>query len=170
MLSKDSFFIRQNILKYYVILVTGDLMKKYLVVIISAICIGGVFAFFIFSTSSEETLLALQEEEKVYIFQLGVFSSLDNANNYVYSSDAAIIKQVNEYFYVYGAIYSDIYLVTNLKSYYEEHNIDYSLKEVIVDSSFYSDLKSYEQLMSQTTDMEVILRTNQIILDKYAIL
>lgn len=145
-------------------------MKKYILVVVSAVLIGSVFAVYIFSVSKENTIVAMNVEEKVYIFQLGVFSSLENANLKVSESKSAIVEKVNEFYYVYGAIYSDIYLVSNLKEYYENNNIEYSIKEIIVSSEFLEELHSYENLLKESGEIEIILRANQIILDKYAIL
>lgn len=145
-------------------------MKKYIFVVLSALIIGTGFAVYIFSTASEDSILAISENEKVYLFQLGVFSSYENAVDKQNCSDAAIIEQINEYYYVYGAVYSDIYLVSILKEYYDDADIDYALKEVIVTADFFSELQSYEELLKESGNIDVILRTNQIILDKYAIL
>lgn len=145
-------------------------MKKYIVVIVLAVVIGSVFAYFIFSSTSSDIALAMSEDEKVYLFQLGVFSSSENAEKKKVECDTAIVEKINEYYYVYGAVYSDIYLVSMLKDYYDESNIDYSVKETIVSSEFLSELQSYEELLKESGNMSVILRTNQIILDKFAIL
>lgn len=145
-------------------------MKKYIVVVISAILIGSVFAYYIFYITDEDTVLAMNEEEKVYLFQLGVFTSLENANAKKEESGSAIIKQINEYYYVYGAVYSDIYLVSTLKDYYDENNIDYAIKETIISSDFLTELQSYEELLIESDNMDVILKANQIILDKFDIL
>ncbi|MFI3261062.1 MAG: hypothetical protein R3Y13_05065 [bacterium] len=148
-------------------------MKGYLYAVISAIIVGGGFAIFIFCTSSTDndaiTVLA-GSSEKVYLFQLGVFSSEDNAIAMQEKSTSAIIDQINDYYYVYGAIYSDIYLVSILKDYYDSIGVNYQIKDIIVDYSFYKELTSYETLLIESSNLEVILRTNQIILDKYAIL
>ncbi len=99
-------------------------MKKYLIVILTAIIIGSTFAYYVFSVNKNESVMALKEvNKKVYVFQLGVFSSKENANNKINVVNPSTIKQINEYYYVYGAVYSDIYLVSLFKKYYEEYNI-----------------------------------------------
>lgn len=145
-------------------------MKKYIIAVLIAGTIGLVFAFFIFNKTSDDDLLASNDAHKVYLFQLGVFSDFDNADAQKEKSGAAIITQINEYYYVYGAIYSDINLVSLIKNYYDELDIDYAIKEVVITNEFYEELDSYENLLLETNNMEVILKTNQIILDKYAIL
>lgn len=146
-------------------------MKKYIFAILSAVLIGGVFAIYIFSSdySSEDVLAFENANHSVYLFQLGVYSSLENANSYASSLESYIIKEVGDLYYIYGAIYSELDLVSTLKSYYDANKIEYAIKEVYIDNDFYIELTSYEDLLLESNNIDVIITANQIILDKYIV-
>lgn len=144
-------------------------MKKYLLVVLSAVVIGSIFALYIFDKDFD-SVNVMDEELTAYVFQLGVFTSEDNANSLKDTVGASITVKVNEYYYVYGAVYTDVYLVSNLKTYYEENDINYQIKQMVVDDEFYDELTSYESILSYSDNIDVIIKANQIILDKYAIL
>ena len=143
-------------------------MKKYFIAVAAALIFGGGFAFCIFSSSTKSDELAFENTgEKVYIFQMGVYSSEENANNYASTLESSLIKKIGELYYVYGAVYSEINLISILKTHYDNKKIDYAIKEIIVDDEFYRELISYEKLLMESADIKVITRANQIILDKY---
>ena len=143
-------------------------MKKYFIAVAAALIFGGGFAFYIFSSSGKTDELAFENTgEKAYIFQMGVYSSEDNANNYASTLESSLIKKIGELYYVYGAVYSEVNLISTLKKNYDEKKIDYAIKEIIVDNEFYRELISYEKLLMESADIKVITRANQIILDKY---
>ena len=142
-------------------------MKKYIIVILLAIFIGGIFAYIFLNSPINKTMSVNKEDQKVFLFQLGVFKNKDNAYNL---GNNNIVKEINEYYYVYGAILSDIELINTMKEYYEFNNIEYQVKEVIIDYNFYEELRSYEKLMVESNNINVILNTNKIILDKYSII
>ncbi len=103
------------------------ILKKYFIAVISALLVGGLLAMYIFSSkTTDDEVFAISDLNKVYLFQMGVYSNLENASDSINELHSAIVKEYNNYYYVYGAIYSDTYLVNILKNYYDEEKIDYS--------------------------------------------
>lgn len=145
-------------------------MKKYIIAFVSAVAVGSLFAFYMFGTEKEESLKVSSEVQKGYLFQLGVFSNMENATNFSQDIGSSTIIQEGVYYYVYGALYTNEYLVGNIRSYYDSKDIDYAIKEIILSNDFKDELKSYEKLMIESMNIDVILKTNKIILDKYTIL
>ncbi len=143
-------------------------MKKYLSIMVLAVLCGAVLAYYFINKNSEEEKIVMVESYKVNFFQLGIFSDYNNALNFS-ESNQGIIAEDNGYYTVYSAIYSDPELVLNLKNYYEKHNIDYIVKENIITRDFYEELIEFETLLKRTDSIDVIFKTNELILEDYVI-
>ncbi len=140
-------------------------MKRNLYVITIALTLGAVFAIYIFENQELSTMPAVVTSGKVYYFQLAMFENEANAKTYLENIEYGIIKKESDFYYIYGALYSNEYLVEKLKNYYTLNNISYVVKENIIGDEDFQELLSYENILLQSDNMEVILRSNQIILE-----
>lgn len=145
-------------------------MKNYLIAVISAAVVGSVLALYIYSKNEVENIEVSNEVYKVYMFQLGVFSEEENAKEYIENTEYGIIEEDKGLYYIYGALYSNEELVIQLKNYYDENDIAYQIKDTIINEYLYEEIKSYEQLLIESKKIEIILKANEIILNKYTII
>ncbi len=140
-------------------------MKKYIISIILAIISGTLFGLYMFEDIKNEPILVNEESYKITVFQMGVFSDKENALNYVNTLNTAVIYQENNYYKVFSAAYNNELLISNLENYYLANNVNYILKELIIDNDKYEKLIEYENLLTQSENMEVIFKTNELILN-----
>ncbi len=142
-------------------------MKKYLIIILLAIITGGLFAIFIFSKNNTEDVIVNTEVVKVYLFQIGVFKNLNNAEVLSTQHSSSIIVNEKDLYWVYTAIYNDEKLIEKYKKYLNEKNISYYIKEDYIGKNDYLKMRKYENVVEKSTNNEVISKTNQLILDLY---
>ncbi len=144
-------------------------MKSYVLAVVSAILLGALFSFFIFNRyeDNNDSEFVSNSYSKVKVFQLGVFKKIDNANNFSNEVGNSIVVENNQFYYVYGAIMSNDSLIKMQEEYYIDKGIVYAIKDLVVDNKFYEEIQSYETLMIQSNNIDVIIKTNKIVLDKY---
>ncbi len=140
-------------------------MKGYLYVAATALTLGAIFALYIFQTNESQDLTALSSTGKVYYFQLAMFENEDNANKFVETLNGGVVVFDEENFRVYSAVYSNSYLVQKMQNYYDSNNIQYILKEDYLTGSPLEELLAYENIIMQSDNTEVMLKSNQLILD-----
>ncbi len=143
-------------------------MKKYIITISLALITGSLFSFYMLRSLNENSIVATSTSIG-YIFQLGVFENIDNANKFIEDTASGIVVKEDNYYYVYSAIYTEDILVNTLELYYKNNNINYFIKEKSIPSNIKNEINEYEKLLVQTNDINVIFKTNQIILDKFAL-
>ncbi len=143
-------------------------MGKYKIVVLLALITGAFFALYVFSNASKEESPVLSESYKVTMFQLGVYASSDSAAAFA-ETTGGIVLENDDFYRVYSAMYTNENLINNLKTYYEENNIDYIIREEILSIRDYEELKDYETLMLRSNNIEVILKANEIILEKFVL-
>ena len=117
-------------------------MKRFLIVVLLALLVGGGLAFYVFSRDNS----FFDEMVSVKAFQVGAFTSYDNAvkvadrNNGIVVNDDGIYR-------VYVAILSDGEAIEKMKSYYDDIGLNYYLKEISVSKSFLDSIKNSEELL-----------------------
>lgn len=139
------------------------MMKKYLIIILSAIALGGGLAYFIFykvmlkdSTSSTLTVSA---------FQVGVFSNYDNALKVADRNNGIVIPD-DDLYRVYVAILYDNDAIDKLSNYYKTIGLNYYLKEISVTQDFINNIKDDEELIKKSSS-ETYSTINLDVLNKY---
>lgn len=145
----------------FVIFVLVIMMKKILFVILFALGIGSLLAYFVFSRDS-----SLDDEMvSVKAFQVGAFTSYDNAirvaerNNGIVVSDEGVYR-------VYVSILSDDKAIEKMRHYYDDIGLNYYLKEIVVSKSFLDSIKSSEELLIDS-DREAYKLINLSVLSEY---
>lgn len=137
-------------------------MKKKLIIIMLALVIGGSIAYFMFSRRY------LEEDKsvvKVSAFQVGVFTSYDNALK-VADRNNGIVVSDNDVYRVYVSILSSREAVDKMREYYDSIGLHYYLREIEVDDEFLNSIKNTEELLIMSnSDTYNIINLN--VLNKY---
>lgn len=141
----------------------GDLMKKYLVVILLAIVSGSILAFFTFKNYTVDAL----SKRDAYLFQVGVFKSEKNALKRTNSFSSSIMILENDYYHVYTHIFTNKSLAEIIKKYYDENDIKYYLKKIVIDENLYEEISEYQELLLDTNDIEKMNKSSQNLLNIY---
>ena len=142
-------------------------MKTYLKVVIGAIIIGGVFAYFFYKDISKEVIALTNKNYEVNLFQVGVFKSQDNALNYQDNFESSIIYENGDYYRVLvGIAYHEDNKV-KLESFLTNKGVDYYIKKVKMNEEFIKSLENYETVMLKTDKEEVINNINKAMLELF---
>ncbi len=145
-------------------------MKKYLKILGFAVLIGGVIAFLFYQDINREVKAITKKDGVVKIFQVGVFKTLDNANNFANTFPSSYIYKTDDYYRVIIAVCYLEDACQKLETFYQNQGIDYYLKEVRLSKSFIEKLDNYEKIIVKSTKAEVINNINNnvlILFDSY---
>ena len=140
-------------------------MKTYLKIVIGAIILGGVMAFFFYKDIKKEVLAITKTSDTIYCFQAGVFKSLENAQNFAQSLQAYGIYKDEEFYRVILAVTKEN--KEKLKAYYEEKEINFYIKEVTLDLSAIKKIENYDQVLEKTEQEDVLYRINQSMIELF---
>lgn len=156
-----------NILKYFCYIYVGDNMKNYIKVIIGAVLIGGIFAYFFYNDIKKEVVALTTQENTISLFQVGVFSQIDNAKHYQELYNPAIIYETDNYYRVIIGISYHEENKVKLESYFTNKGIEYIIKEIKVNEDFINELENYETVLIKTNKDDVIANINKSMLDMF---
>ena len=139
-------------------------MKKILPIIFGLV-VGLVFTKLFYS--SYNATMTFNESVNVYVFQQGVYSSLDsvkenvNLNYYIYEKNG-------DMYYVYSALTTNSNNVDKLKGYFEDLGYSIYVKEVNMNANNFTEtLKQYDLLLEKTNDQKTIEAINANVLSVY---
>lgn len=144
-----------------------SIMKKTILISLSGLLIGTVFALVMFKNVKTNVEAAIKETKTATVFQVGVFSVYDNALKEKNKYNYAYAYKDNDIYRVILAIYQDEEIISNLKKYYQNKNINIYLKEIIVSDKFYEELKKFEDILKETNDKKNYVIANKNILKKF---
>ena len=142
-------------------------MKTYLKVVIGAIIIGGIFAYFFYKDISKEVIALTNKNYEVSLFQVGVFKNQDNALNYQNNFDCLIIYEDGDYYRVLVGIAYHEENKVKLESFLTNKGVDYYIKKVKMNEKFIKSLENYETVMLKTDKEEVINNINKAMLELF---
>ncbi len=128
------------------------IMKRFLITILLAILTGaglGFYAYNKLASTNNNDMMVGKFSNQVYALQVGVFDSINNANDLASKYGGIVINDNNKY-RVYIAIVSNT--LTQIKNYYDNKNISYYVKNIEVNSDFYNTLLDYESLLLATNE------------------
>src|SRR5574344_1965355 len=127
-------------------------MKKFLLTLLVAILIGGVFGFVAYQKMNSKThTLTTILERQVYAFQVGVFSKYDNALELANKYQGVVISD-NDKYRVYVALATSSNALSILKKYYDNQGLAYYIKQVNVSDNLLNTLDEYESVLIATTE------------------
>lgn len=138
-------------------------MKKYFIVVILALITGSLMAFFTFNSKNVNAY----SKKEAYLFQVGVYKNENNALFCAQNFDSFIIIKENKFYHVYTHIFVDYNLVNKVKEYYEQNEINFYVKRLEIDDNLYEQLYEYQELLINTSDLEVINKFSQNLLNIY---
>ena len=142
-------------------------MKTYLKVVIGAVIIGGVFAYFFYKDISEEVIALTNKNYEVNLFQVGVFKNRDNALNYQDNFASSIIYEDGDYYRVLVGIAYHEENKVKLEAFLTNKGVDYYIKKVKMNEEFIRSLENYETVMLKTDKEEVINNINKAMLELF---
>lgn len=134
-------------------------MKTYLKIVIGAVLIGGILAFFFYKDIKNEVVALTTSENKVYVFQVGVFKSLENAQTFSKKfPSSGIYKDEDIYRVIIAATLNN---KEKLEFMYNELGINYYLKEVVVDNEILEKIRNYDRVIAESDNNDVINKLNK---------
>ena len=141
-------------------------MKKFLIVIISAIIIGSIFSIYIYK--GIDTSFAITKLDKdVTLFQAGVYKSLENAVLLSKKYDSSVIINDDDLFRVYIGIARDKEVIQAYKNYYDLNNINYYEKKEKLKTKCINEIEKYERMIKTSFNSETYNNINKILLNYY---
>ena len=143
------------------------MMKTYLKIIVGAILIGSIFAYLFYKDISSEVVAISNSEYEITLFQVGVFKSLENAQNYQSNFATSIIYEDNEYYRVIIGISYHEENKVKLESYFTSKGINYYERTIKMNEKFINSLTNYELVMIETREDEVINNVNNSMLQLF---
>ncbi len=138
-------------------------MKKYFIVVILALLTGSLMAFLTFNSKNVNAY----SKHDAYLFQVGVYKNEENALSRAHSFDSSITIKENNFYHVYTHIFVDYNLANKVKEYYEKNEINFYVKRLEIDDNLYEQLYEYQELLFNTSDLEVINKFSQNLLNIY---
>lgn len=103
-----------------------------------------------------------------YFLQQGVYTTLNSLKSSTKSLEYYITQKINDKYYVYVGITSNIDNANKLKEIYKEKKIPIYVRKVNVDNlEFYSNLEQYDILLSSVSKPEDMLSITKVILSSY---
>lgn len=140
-------------------------MKGYIKVIIIAILIGGLIAFFFYKDIKNEVNALTSQDNTINLFQVGVYKIYDNALNCKNNYDNAIIYEDNGLYRVIIAGVNHVDAKVKLEAFFTNQNIKYYIKDIKVSSDIVNKINNYELVLIKTDSEDVIININKSILD-----
>ncbi len=140
---------------------------KFLIPITLSIVLGLFFGKVFFDNYDSSSLTVFDEKDKVYMLQIGVYSSKEKM--------AANFKNYEKYLYISGedgyhlyvGVTKDKEIATKIKEYYEKNGYSIYVKENILDNkSFLSVLGEYDKIIEITSEND-IPEVEKIVISNY---
>ncbi len=154
--------------KYLIVLCysnNGEDMKKYGKLLVIAVILGSIMAYLFYKDINKEVKAIMNKDDCIYLFQVGVFKSLDNALEFSSIYQNKIVYKDDDYYRVVIDIaYNNKEL---LETFYNNLNIEYYIKEIRVNKSIIDEIKQYEVIRERTTEREVIYSISNKILELF---
>ena len=148
------------------IFILGDVMKKFLMVIILAIITGVAFSLFIFSKYEERE--TSKEVNKIYFVQQGVYSNYSNMVKNTDKLEAYTYEKDNGKYYVYVCFTAKEDNLRLIEQYFKSLNYSINIKEKDLNKiEFLNVLNEYDYLMSAITKEETIKNICKQLVKKY---
>lgn len=130
-------------------------MKQYLKIILFSCVVGSVLAGAFFLNIKEKA--EAKTKNTIYAFQVGVFKSLENANNFSNQYNISkIIKDNNLYRVFIGVTIKN---KNKLEIMFKNKGYNYYIKELILNNDQYNELLKYDIVLEQSETPEIIIKS-----------
>lgn len=136
---------------------------KFVILIVIAILFGFLSARAVYG----KIKVPVSNNEDVYFLQEGMSSDKNEFNNDDKKYDY-IVENVNDRYYVYVGITTNLSNANRIKKIYDDKNINtYIRKRSISNEEFYNNLEQYDILLSGALKDKDVLSINKVILSSY---
>ncbi len=141
---------------------------KILIPILLSILIGFLFGKIIFNKYDSTSINAFEEGEKIYMVEIGVFSSENMAKKELKSIDNLLLILDNNNYYAYGGITKNIKTAERIKEYYLKTTNNVSIKEKVIDSkNFLNILSEYDKITFIASSDDDLIGIEKIVISNY---
>ncbi len=137
-------------------------MKKKIIIVLFALLIGAIGAYYLFN---KVTVTASSNEATIKAFQIGAYSSYENALRQAERNNGVVITDQGIY-RVYVALINDTELITKMRAYYDSLGLDYYIRDIKVNTSFIKDINLSEKMLKESST-DTYTTINLEILKKY---
>lgn len=137
-------------------------MKKKIIVVLSALLIGAIGAYYLFN---KVTVPTPDNETTIKAFQIGAYSSYENVLRQAEQNNGVVITDQGIY-RVYVALINDIELIAKMRSYYDSLGLNYYIRDIKVTTSFIQDIDLSERMLKESST-DTYTTINLEILKKY---
>ena len=134
-------------------------------VVCIAVLIGSIFAFIFYHDIKTEVLALSNEDNIVYLFQVGVFKNPVNAENYQQKFSNSLIYNDQDYYRV--IIGATVKNKDKLANFYKALDINFYIKEIKMDTKKIKLFQEYDQVLMETTKSEVINENTKKMLELF---
>lgn len=146
-------------------------MKKNIIWVVGCTVIGlimGKIMFNQYDQGDDQKVSATVTEAKVYFFQVGVYSNLENMKNASSKYDSYIYMEQDSKYYVFVGLTKSEENKEKLKTYFEQLYTDIYIKEITLNNSGFLDtLDQYDLLLKEAKTNQEIKEITKSILAKY---
>lgn len=141
-------------------------MKKNIILVIIAISIGTLLAFYVFKKIDYVSATS-NLNNKIVLYQVGAFNVYANAIEKSTIFPGSVIIEEDNMFKVFIAIAHSNKIINKYSEYLEEKNIDYYLKKTYLKDSCIDEIAKYEKLLEKSKDKDVYIKINSKLLKYY---
>ena len=145
-------------------------MKKILIPIVIALLVGTTFGIVLFKNTKEKIDEVFKDDTLLSLFQIGVLYNKFYSYYVQKQYSGSIVLNDDIYFRVIYGVFQNKACIEKMKNYLEENKIEYHIREESnSNEEFLNELMKYEEIILQTTDTEVFLKTIEQVLNLYKI-
>lgn len=143
-------------------------MKKIFGPLLSAIAIGLVLGIYFFSQYEKKVEEVFLDDEKIFVLQQGVYSTMENVLKHTTKLDYYITHHDDKYYRVYIAISQNEDNVTKLEEHFMAKGNDIYVRELSTNNlEFLELLKQYDLLLASSGGDSELLQIEKQVLSKY---
>ena len=140
---------------------------KFLIPIALSIVIGLFFGKVFFDNYNSSSLTVFDEKDKVYMLQIGVYSSKEKMASSFKNYEKFLYIEKDDGINLYVGITKDKEIASRIKDYYEKNGYSIYIKENILDNeSFLSILGEYDKIIGITGDND-LQEVEKIVISNY---
>lgn len=140
---------------------------KFLIPIALSIVVGLFFGKIFFDNYDSSSLTVFDEKDKVYMLQIGVYSSLEKMKSSFENYEDYLYISNDDGYHLYVGITKDKEIASKIKELYEKDGYSIYVKENIIDnSSFLSVLTEYDKIIN-ITSLSDIKEIEKIVISNY---
>lgn len=129
---------------------------KFLIPITLSVVVGLFFGKIFFNSYDSTSLTVFDEKEKVYMLQLGVYSTKEKMKKNFPSYQKYLYISQEDGYHLYIGITKTKEIASKIKEFYEDKHYSIYVRENIIDNkAFLSVLGEYDKIINITKDSEI---------------